>query len=62
MTCKYKNNITKLNSYKFKNNYTIICICIHVSIPGLLYKYHWRHANEMYFYDRYNEFEYNHDF
>ena len=18
-----------------------ICICIHVSIPGLLYKYHW---------------------
>ena len=28
MTCKYKNNITKLYSYKYKNNYTSICICI----------------------------------
>ena len=37
---KYKNNITKLYSYKYRNNYTSICICIHVNIPGLLYKYH----------------------
>ena len=26
MTYKYKNNITKLSSYKYKKNYTIICI------------------------------------
>ena len=28
MTCKYRNNITKLYSYKYRNNYTIICIRI----------------------------------
>ena len=33
-----------------KYNYTYMCkstinfICIHVSIPGLLNEYHWRHA------------------
>ena len=32
ITCKYKNNITKLYSYKYRNNYTIICIRIHVRI------------------------------
>ena len=36
--------ITKQYSYKYMNNYTSICICIHVSIPGLLYENHWRHA------------------
>ena len=29
---KYKNNITKLYSYKYKNNYTTICIRILVRI------------------------------
>ena len=26
MTCKYKNKFTKLYSYKYRNNYTSICI------------------------------------
>ena len=38
MTCKNKNKITKLYSYKYRNNYTIICIRIHVRI-WLLYYY-----------------------
>ena len=38
MTYKYKNNITKLYQYKYRNNYTIICIRIHVRI-WLLYYY-----------------------
>ena len=41
-TCK--NMIINKCSYKYRNNYTSICICIHVSILGLLYEYHWRHA------------------
>ena len=28
----------------YTNKNTIILIRIHVSIPGLLYEYHWRHA------------------
>ena len=31
-------------SYKNKNKNTLILIRTHVSIPGLLYEYHWRHA------------------
>ena len=29
-----------MSTYKYFN----ICIGIHVSIPGLSYEYHWRHA------------------
>ena len=34
-------------TYKYMSTYTYfsICIFIHVSIPGLLYEYHWGHAN-----------------
>ena len=41
ITYRYKNNITKLYSYKYTNNYTIICICIHVSIPLATTKMKW---------------------
>ena len=44
------------------NNYTSICICIHVSIPDCYMNTIDDKQNEKYFNDHYNEFEYNHDF